>query len=242
MRKVSLAFRVIAFLGIISVSAVGQQPRSAFNVVGTESTLADAARANNFPLFEALYSQGGYEATRFAELRNFWTWSMTDPVGGFYGESTHARFAREYPDYAEYIADYGIVDANGRAFYPSAETRTFLLRHAIKGDAPIVRVAETVKPKAVSAHHARVATRFSASKPRHGVLKHAAPQIQPVAVAKVAPAPSPVRVTVTQPVPAPLPAAPQSDDRLARGFMLIIAGLLAAGMLTLMVRTPKETA
>ncbi|HSP33906.1 MAG TPA: hypothetical protein VLU46_06285 [Thermoanaerobaculia bacterium] len=234
MRKVALAFGVVALVVVFGVSAIGQsQP---YPVAGTEATLADAAKTNNFPLFDALYAQGGAEAAQYRALHSFWKWSMTDPVGGFYGDEMHAKLAGEYPDYAEYIADYGIIDANGRAFWPSAETRRFLLKHAADVTAPVIRVAE--KAKAVKSTH-RVAARFSAPSPKKTVvvLKHDATP-NPAVIA-----PAPLRVVVQQqpPKPAPLPV-PESNDRLARGFALIIAGILGVGMLTLLLRTPGETA
>ncbi len=242
MRKFLLAFSVVALVAVIGVSAIGQQ-QPPYAIPGTEATLTDAARTNNFPLFDALYAQGGDDAARFAELHAFWKWSMTDPVGGFYGDEVHAKLAREYPDYAEYIADYGIIDANGRAYYPSAETRVFLLKHVLDGTAPVIRVAQK-RPATKPAH--RVVARFSAPSPRHGVLKHAAP-LKPVVtrtVATVQPKVVVVPQVVSQqpqPKPEPAPQAPVSDDRLAHGFALIVAGLVAAGMLTLMLHTPKET-
>jgi hypothetical protein len=224
------------------VSAIrqpSQQPP--YPVPGTDATLADAARTNNFPLFDALYLQGGPDAARFGELHAFWKWSMTDRVGGFYGDDVHAKFAAEYRDYAEFIADYGIVDAHGRAFYPSAETRAFLLGHALKGDAPLVRVAAAKKPRAAVVRHKQpiVVEQTLASVP----LPIPASAFAPAARIVAAPQPKPQPAVVAQqPQPKPEPApVPESDGRLARGFVLIVVGLLAAGTLSLVFHTPKET-
>src|SRR6185436_2448963 len=53
-----------------------------------------------------------------------------------------ARLARAYPGFAEYISEFVLVDRKGNAFYPTAETRTFLLERALRGDVPRVIIAE----------------------------------------------------------------------------------------------------
>lgn len=248
MRKVSLAFQVVALVAVFGVAAIGQQSQQPpYPVPGTEATLADAARTNNFPLFDSLFAKGGPEAAQYAELHEFWKWSMTDHVGGFYGNDLHTKFAREYPEYAEYIADFAIVDANGHAFYPSAETRSFLLKHALRGDAPVVRVAVTA-PKTVVKPVQRVkrverveqtllSVPISIPAEAFAPAVPPPPRVAPVVAAQTRVSVSHVEV---QPRPVAVPE-PESDGRVARGFVLIVVGLLAAGTLTLVFHTPKET-
>ena len=90
-----------------------------------EVTLESAARANDFPTFDALYRASPDPA--FRALHELWTYSMTDRVGAFYGAETYEKLKREHPRYAEFIAPHKIVDGNGEVFYPSSETRAFLL-------------------------------------------------------------------------------------------------------------------
>ena len=266
MRNVSFAVRVVIIVAVFSVSAVGQQSSPAVLLypsisvdlpvepvrIATPMTLADAARHNDFPLFDAMFNAAPRaEAAPYAELHSFWKWSMTDPIGGFYGDEMHARFAAAYPGYADYIADFGIIDSHGRAFYPSAETRAFLLKQANLGSQPS-RLAEVSTPNRPTA--ARKTT-----KPAH--VLPAAVKPAPVAAAVTAEAaPRPVAtpvatkpavaVATTQPQavvraarivrPSPKTVTPASDARLGRGLLLIIAGLIGLGMLSVMLHAPGE--
>lgn len=291
MRNVSVASRVVALVAVFSVSAIGQQSPSITlpaEAASTQSvvTLAGAASHNDFPLFDAMFNNATRsEATRFAELHSFWKWSLTDPIGAFYGDEMHAKFASEYPGYAEYIAEYGIIDSHGRAFYPSSETRTFLLRQAILGRSPAIELGErasrphvaavpagtqiakvthkvkpaaTVKPAARSAQprpirvaHAKPAVLAPAVVPNTVVAapKVVAPIVAPTTVAIVTPkvvaAPKAIaapKVAVTPKTAAATPArvAPKTDARLGRGLLLILAGLVGLGMLSLMLHAPSE--
>jgi hypothetical protein len=202
MRRVRVAFRVVAFIAVFTLSAVGQQ------VPDPQLTLAEAARTNNYPGFEAIYAAGPQGSQSFDELHRFWKWSLETPVGGFYGVEMHAKFASEYPGYAEYIADYAIVDSHGNVFYPSAETRRFLLQEALKGNVPKPRVA---------------AARVAAAAPAAVVARGARRSTEP--------APSPVIVTppqVAPPAPAPVVARraqrpTEQTNNLGPSFAMIIA-------------------
>ncbi len=245
MRRFSLAFRVVALVAVLTVSVVGQSQVVEPEHTQGELTLADAARTNNYPLFESLYADAGDGAAAFAELHRFWKWSLEDRVGGFYGEERHAKFARHYPGYADYIAEYAIVDSNGSTFYPSAETRRFLLQQATNGNVPR-------KPAAV-----KVAKKAATKK----VVKHVeAPAVAPIPVAEpvvtppavvTTPAPAIVQAPVVTPQPriAEPPGRAEARrstetqpqrNRFAPAVALIIAGLIGAGLLTLMLRTPSE--
>jgi hypothetical protein len=110
-------------------------------------TLAEAARANDFPTFDALFREAnrrGESLGAYATLHELWSSSINDPIGAFYGPDLYERLARAYPGYARYIEDYRIIDSRGNVFYPASETRTFLLARAVEGVrvAPRVLVAE----------------------------------------------------------------------------------------------------
>ena len=234
MRRFTVTMLIVALVAVVSVSAVGQQ---------ADLTLADAARNNNYPRFEELYAAAPPEAKAFAELQKFWKWSLEDRVGGFYGKEMHDRFARQYPGYAEYIADYAIVDSNNNTFYPSSETRRFLLQQAEKGISP--RISEPVKvakaPKAVKPAVVKRATpsptieRAATPAPVRIVeaLKPAIVIAPPPVADVVVPAAKPRRVEVPSSLPPP-------EKNFAPSIALVIAGLIGAGLLTLMLRTPAE--
>jgi len=108
-------------------------------------TLEEAARANDYITFDALYRDAvkrGDSMAAFAPLHEIWTYGITDPIGAFYGPGIYDRLVRAYPGFASYIAEYRIVDSNGNVFYPTSETRTFLLDRALEGRAPGVQLVE----------------------------------------------------------------------------------------------------
>jgi hypothetical protein len=257
--------RSVAFaIALFAVSAIGQQaPVDFYPAVSidlpvepvhapAEVTLLDAAQRNDFPTFDAIFTASGDDA--FAELHRFWKWSLTDPLGGFYGDDQYAAFAAEYPDYAAFIEDYRIVDSHGRSFYPSSETRSFLLRHAVNRDVPRKHVAPApvVAPRVVPASRRPEARPEGATTPKP-VIAVVTETPAPIV------APKPVIAVVTEspaPIVAPrvVPASRQSegrpegsttavrDARLGRALVLLIVGLIGVGVLTLMLRTPKEPA
>jgi hypothetical protein len=109
-----------------------------------EPTLSEAARANDFISFDALYQeakQRGESVAAFETLHELWVYTVTSPIGAFYGADMYEKLARAYPGYAQFIADYSIVDSNGNVFYPTAETREFVLARAIEGRSPRVLMA-----------------------------------------------------------------------------------------------------
>ena len=171
----------------------------------------------------------------------------------------HSRFARAYPGFADYIAAYRIVDRNGNVFYPTAETRAFLIRQASGGKAPIVRVAASEVPARNVGELAsgpspstrlRMTPMTSSATPgkRHRrIIKASLPTAAPVQVAAtsvVSTAPHPaLRATLSpqsgargnQVVQAQVVDAPTSS----RGIFLIILGLVGIGVLTTMLRAPQ---
>ena len=258
MRSFSFAVRVVAIVAVFTVSAVGQQPTVLIYPATsidlpiepvrqlTPMTLGDAAKHNDFPLFDAMFNAApAHDASAFAELHSFWKWSMTDPVGAFYGDDVHAKLAARYPDYANYIADFGIIDSHGRAFYPSAETRTFLLKKAISGQRAVIAevLAPRVRKIAVKTEKPRAKARVHTEAIKTVAIKPVA--IKPVVVKTVAVAPvvaKPVAVAAKVVVlkPQALPVAPKTDARFGRGLLLMIAGLIALGMLSLVFSASGE--
>jgi hypothetical protein len=109
-------------------------------------TLEAAARANDFVTFDQLYRdavrRGDSAVAAYAPLHELWTYGITDPIGAFYGADLYERLARAYPGYASFIAEYRIVDNNGNVFYPTSETRAFLLDRALEGRAPGIQLTE----------------------------------------------------------------------------------------------------
>ena len=253
MRSFRFAVRVVAIVALFSVSAIGQQPAvliypsTSIDLpiepvrLPTPMTLGDAAKHNNFPLFDAMFNAAsGNEASAFAELHSFWKWSMTDPLGAFYGDDQHARLAAEYPDYADSIADFGIIDSHGRAFYPSAETRTFLLRKALLGQRAVVAqaVAPKVRQVAVRTEKPRSKARVETEAIQVAASKPAASK--PVAIKPVVARTVPVAAKVVTAKAQSVPVAPKTDARFGRGLLLMIAGLIALGMLSLVFSASGE--
>lgn len=109
-------------------------------------TLAEAARRHDYVTFNALYTRAkseGADVAAFDALHELWSWSLSDPLGAFYGVEMHARLSRAYPGFAAYIDEHRIVDARGSVFYPTSETRAFLLARALEGGAPRVLLADS---------------------------------------------------------------------------------------------------
>jgi hypothetical protein len=229
-----------------------------------QPTLAEAARSNDYSTFDALYDDASRnEAAAYADLHHLWTYAVTDPIGAFYGEELHARLARAYPGYAAFIADYQIVDRNGNAFYPTAETRQFLLQYASSGNAPKMALARPSSSAPAPAVATRVIERAPKPRPARKVMQkadasRATPAVQvavaspttqtpaadaPVAAPKAA-APVQAQVVAKKAAPAPVQAQviPGTSDTAVtgRGILLLILGLFGVGVLTLMMRTPQE--
>jgi hypothetical protein len=125
-------------------------------------TITEAARENDYASFDALYTTAkarGERVSQYDALHELWSWSMNSPIGAFYGPDLYERFAAAYPGFADYIADYKIVDSRGNVFYPTAETRRFLLDQAIRGtNGPRIAIART-EPRAESFEQSQSVTR-----------------------------------------------------------------------------------
>jgi hypothetical protein len=207
------------------------------------ATLASAAHANDFATFDTLFRANESEAYR--PLHELWTYSVTDPIGAFYGPELFERFARAYPGFAESMSQYRIIDSRGNAFYPSSETRTFLLAQAEQGR--VAELARRVLETPRRARSERTARLVPAESRRIG-RQEAAPAVPSAPPVPLEPLPVVIAATpavVIRPEPLTTPAAPpaatSTDSRgSARGLLLVIIGLLGTGVLALIVRAPRE--
>jgi hypothetical protein len=234
-------------------------------------TLADAARRHDYVSFNTVYLEAkarGESVAEYDALYDLWTWSMNDPIGAFFGSDIRDRIARAYPGFADYIAEFAIVDSRGNTFYPTSETRAFLLEKALSG-APAPRL--NIEERRVATREAQPTTRRSATpSPRAAERSDSKPAATAPAPTKVAtpavetpapapaqaaapPAPAPVVaeppvvVKVEEPAPAPTPApapaqtaVPETSGLRSRGLLLLVIGLIGIGLLALILRTPKE--
>lgn len=238
-----------------------QQPPAVYVALAVEPireepafSLEDAARANDYATFNALFEQTGNPA--YAPLHELWTYSVNDPIGAFYGAEMYERFASLYPEFAAYIEDYRIVDDRGNVFYPTSETRAFLLARAIEG-----RTVAPQEPIRVAATKRRSGSeRTSGSERRSGfsLTPASASEATPppprrvrFKKAELTPPPAPVGLKPnlrSAPVPvkrAPAPVVtaamvPEKPDLAARGILLILIGLMGVGFLAMLLRAPGE--
>ena len=204
-------------------------------------TLLEAAKRNDFVSFDALYTTArsrGDDVSQFATLHELWTWSVSDPIGAFYGRDLYEKLSRAYPGYAAYIADFRIVDDRGNVFYPTSETRAFLLDRVNERRAPRVQIARVVS----------ASTPTSKPKPEVGQEAHTTPAPAPVVAPPVVIAAQPAPVVQQQPAPQPTqqlqqPSATQKPTQQPtsnRGILLLIIGLIGIGLLAVILRTPRE--
>lgn len=278
--KTTAAIVTIALVGVVAFSVIGQEdplppvtqkaspdltaiPLAEPTIVLAAEpireyrppTLFEAARHNDFITFDALYAAAkkrGEDVSQFDALHELWTYSVTDPIGAFYGLELYERLSRAYPGYATYIEDFRVVDSRGNVFYPTSETRAFLLDRAVEGrPSPRVLVAET-KPAPVRTTAKRTVVAPAPSPEPVRVIEKTAPPVvapEPIVVAETpaaAPAPAvaePVVIAAkeTAPAPAPVPVAATVPNKTAsRGILLMIIGLIGVGLLALILRTPRE--
>ena len=271
MRSATLVLFTLAATMFFTIGATGQQdevfvqlPDEPEAAAVIAPTLFGAASSNDFATFDSLYRSE--PQPQYAELHRLWSWSMEHPVGAFYGAEEHARLSAMYPGFEVYIADHSIVDSRGNVFYPTVETRQYLLGRAAAGvlarSVPAPRksapaVARVEPPAAVTP--AAVAVAVSAAI----VAEPPAAALPPVVAAPapvVTPAPqltAPVIVTeaaiLTPFVPRNIAAAPARESvrgaigrnearrgDLSRSIFLMIAGLLGVGMLSVMLHAPHD--
>ena len=247
-------FVVLALAFVITFSAIGDAllvdlpAEPLYAPPSTSMSLQEAARRNDYATFDAAYTaalNSGRDVSQYAELHRLWKWSMTDPVGAFYGQELHDRFARAYPQYAAFIEDFKIVDANGQAFYPTSETRAFLLRNAVEERRPRlspvvadVKPVDAPKPVAVKPIAVKPIVKRTGEAPvLHGDAVAPVPAPVVVAAAPVVVKPTTDnRQLTTRPTPAPA----ATRHGVARGIFLIIVGLVALGVVSVMLHAPAD--
>ncbi|HVE69971.1 MAG TPA: hypothetical protein VNI54_01285 [Thermoanaerobaculia bacterium] len=206
-------------------------------------TLEDAARSNDYATFHQLYERDPHPA--YAALNELWTYSVNDPIGAFYGADMYERFAARYPGFASYIDDHKIVDARGNVFYPTSETRTFLLARAAEGTIVTpreerVRVAAAPRPPRRARFRKAEATKPAAVVPKPEIVPAPAMQAA-VVVEPPPPAPLQTAVAAASILPQVPDAPPPAQTELAgRGGLLIAIGVAGIGVLGLLLRTPRE--
>src|SRR5258708_522929 len=61
-----------------------------------------------------------------------WRFAVRDRYGAYFNDDSlpglHDRLNADYPGYDDFIAEYRVADRKGNVLYPTAETRTFLLK------------------------------------------------------------------------------------------------------------------
>ena len=262
MRSATLVLFTLAAMMFFTLAATGQQEEVFVQLPAEPEqavivpTLFGAASSNDFATFDALYQSE--PQPQYAELHRLWSWSMSHPVGAFYGAEEHARLSSMYPGFDVYIADHSIVDSRGNVFYPTAETRQYLLGRAAAGVlARQVPAREERKPVV-----ARVAPPAVAPAPVQSIVAEPAPVAAAPVIAEPAPlvtAPAPVvrPVAVAEaPVLVPVQASMMPPAResvrgtvrrnearrgdLSRSIFLMIAGLLGVGTLSIMLHAPQD--
>lgn len=226
MRSKLVGFALLSALGIAVTSVTGQEDPlpavqsrhysvSAMDVVlevepirqVQQPSLADAVRRNDFLTFQALYNE-----TRPAEYRTLhelWSWAISDPIGAFYGRDMYERLARVYPGYASYIAEYRIVDSRGNVFYPTSETRQFLLQRAIEKEAPRTSLAD-LTPRSAPATATLPRTGSSERSRTRGTSREASPRSTTASRRTTAPTATDSKQPSVKPASPPVVSAPSA--------------------------------
>jgi hypothetical protein len=190
------------------------------------SILRDAVKANDRTRFDAALARArsvsevlpaGDErnalrraVTVYGDLQKVWDYASTDPYGAFFNDESlpglHDRLASDYPGYAAYISPGTVTDQRGHVFYPTAETRAFLLRQVGNGG---IQLAQRQKPEARSTttQPAPSVTTHPTIARRHVRLHKAAVEPKPQPQPKAVEAPAPVVVAAA--TPQPVAATPQ---------------------------------
>ena len=235
----------------------------------TPVTLREAAEANDFAAFEAIYRRAVQRREplgAFADLHEVWSYAENEAAGSFFGAELFARISSRYPDFAAFIREYRVIDRSGNAFYPTRETRRFLLAQAIADVDPIVvpikaatQEPKLARPAAPGTEEAKKGPALAkAAEPRQ---LHAV-QAAPVASEKQAVTAGSYAPPVTEPPPSAdalsndiaqaststrdpgkgdFTAADVMTGNHTRGIFLIIVGLLGIGFLTVMMQaSPGE--
>lgn len=217
------------------------------------ATLRAAATANDFRAFDALVRKAklnGEDLGAFGDLYDVWSFSESTATGAYYGATVHDRLAARYPDYAKYIEDYRVTDSHGQSFYPSAETRNFLLQQAIEGNDPLVATKPHSTQTAAVAKPAASRT-IAESRPLQTPLAKqqttsAAAPIEPPEALPADALASDMNKVEAQAPPATAPKrqllqAEMTDTAgTTRGIFLVILGLVGIGVVTMTMQASSS--
>lgn len=150
-RSMAAAFCVISLLTFqAAAGTVTALPRRLPAIVPAIAlaALRDANEANNVRRFEAALAVAKWLAGTMPlgaqrnALRRFilvyedvdaiWSFAVRDRSGLYFNDDSlpgmRDHLDADYPEYEAFIAEYRVADARGNALYPTAETRTFLLK------------------------------------------------------------------------------------------------------------------
>lgn len=143
---------VFCVVPVLSVSALGEKPLPhrlpAVVPAIVLTALRDSNEANDFRRFEAALAVAkslaeamplGAERNAlrhailvYADVDAVWSFAVRDRYGAYFNDDSlpgmHDRLNADYPGYDDFIADYRVADRKGNVLYPTAETRTFLLK------------------------------------------------------------------------------------------------------------------
>jgi len=190
----------------------------------TVDSLIDTARRNDYVAFERLFSREPSPSRAARDLHDVWTHSVTDPAGAFFGGDMYNELVTAHPRFAAYIHEFAVDDRNGDRFYPTAETKRFLIEEMTR-ESPVLSPAQ-------------FAVERPASPPgvdRQDAVRSAQDDALVTDMAKLGEFPAPPRRI------APVVAAQIMDPtENGRGIFFIIIALIAAGVAIMTLRTPDE--
>jgi hypothetical protein len=172
----------------------------------------------------------------YDDLQELWSYEQANAIGAFYDDASlpgmHAHLVSRYRGYAAYISDFQITADDGRKFYPTAETRKFLVREAAKGTgvktpAPLSAGASAHPPsgsarprvasKTATPSTSKAVEKPAVSKPVRASSAHApapktaAPRIAAASPKKVEPAPAAPKKVAAPPVASPIKPAKTAE-------------------------------
>ena len=222
-------------LAVEPIAAVTVDVRDAASAT---AAMREALATNDAPRFEAAYKRArelGANVAAYDDIEKVWSFANSDPNGAFYDSEMHDRLAAKYPAYARTIEQYRLVDARGQVWYPTSETRAFLGKQLSGGEGPTspvvkARKAPPAEPKRRHAVLQKAELRrdvaapagVDAGAPSHDVLAN---DIRNAAKPPVAHVVEPVKADV--------------GGGGAGAILFVVLAMLAAGVVTLFVRTPK---
>lgn len=152
LRSMRLMAAVLCVVPVLCVAAVTEKPLPhrlpAVVPAIVLTALRDSNEANDFRRFEPglAVAKALAEAMPLGAERNalrravlvyedvdaVWSFAIRDRYGAYFNDDSlpgmHDRLNADYPGYDDFIADYRVADRKGNVLYPTAETRTFLLK------------------------------------------------------------------------------------------------------------------